>query len=51
MRTQYIGFMEQNSRTIAQHLESTADVVDDIFVNDIMPSVRGIEAVWGSYGD
>ena len=51
MRTQYIGFMEQTSRTITQHLESTADVVSEIFTEDIMPSVRGIEAVWGSYGD
>jgi len=51
MRTQYIGFMEQTSRTITQHLESTADVVNEIFTEDIMPSVRGIEAVWGSYGD
>jgi len=51
MRTQYIGFMENTSRTISQHYDSVVDIINEIFTEDIMPSVRGIEAVWGSYGD
>ena len=30
---------------------SEGKTISEIFTEDIMPSVRGIEAVWGSYGD
>ncbi len=50
MRENYIGFMDTN-QTITQYIESVSDVVEGIFTDDIMPSVRGIEAVWGTYGD
>ncbi|MBO4392134.1 MAG: hypothetical protein J5816_02390 [Clostridia bacterium] len=51
MRTQYVGFLERTSRSISEYVEGISSVANEIFQKDVMPSVRGIEAVWGTYGD
>ncbi|MBQ1862053.1 MAG: hypothetical protein II149_00925 [Clostridia bacterium] len=51
MRTQYVSFLERSNRTVTEYVESVRDVADRIFNEDVMPSVRGIEAVWGTYGE
>ena len=51
MRTQYVGFLERTSRSISEYVEGISDVANEIFQRDVMPSVRGIEAVWGTSGE
>ena len=51
MRTQYITFLEQTTRTVTESVDIVSSIADQIFEEDVMPSVRGIEAVWGTYGE